>query len=229
MIKIYLIPGLIASCYLIEQKGRLFLIDTGFLGFAGRILKKIQRIGRKPQDLNLIAVTHDHCDHFGSAREVHKESNALVGCHELDYEGVKRGSKKISPPVSHSGKVLSFLASRSMPLMNLKGVTPHVTLHDGMSLEEFGLSGKVVHTPGHTKGSVSVVLEDGSAFIGDLVMGKTVVNNKPSRGAFAEDVNALYRSWVKIIEAGAKKIYPAHGNPFSAQELEELVSRTEPE
>lgn len=219
--KIYAIPGLVASCYIIKDSG-LFLIDTGFLGFGKRILKKIQKIG-KNRDLKLIVVSHDHIDHFGGLHEVHACSGAPVACHKLDSEGVSSASIKISPPVTAFGKGLEYFTNLFFPFLQTRGVTPQVHLTDGMSLEEFGLRGQVIHTPGHTKGSISILLEDGSAFVGDLVMGKTIINNHPSPGAFAENLSELRESWIKILTSGAKTIYPAHGNPFAAAELENLI------
>lgn len=223
---IYAVPGLIATCFLIEQGRRLFLVDTGFLGFERKILNTIRQIGRKPSDLELVVVTHDHIDHFGGLNGVCEQSHALVGCHELDQKGIEEGSRKISPPVNRAGRTLDALARYSLPFFKTRGVKPHLHLHDEMSLEQFGLSGKIIHTPGHTRGHVSVVLEDGSALTGDLVMGKTVVNKKPSLGSFAESLKDVYASWKKILKSGARTIYPAHGNPLSAGELEELIERT---
>jgi glyoxylase-like metal-dependent hydrolase (beta-lactamase superfamily II) len=94
-----------------------------------------------------------------------------------------------------------------------------------MSLEGFGLNGKVFHTPGHTNGCVSLVLEDGRAFTGDLVTGKTVTNDKPSLGSFADSLHDTYRSWIKILQSGAKIFYPAHGGPFTASELEYALDK----
>lgn len=223
--EIYTIPGLMATCFLIHQNRNLFLIDTGFLGFGKRILKKIFKIGKQPRDLKLIVVSHAHIDHFGGLHELDTYTNALVGCHKLEYEAVSSGSKNISPPVTRSGRILTSLANFSLPFMKTQGVTPQLHLGDETSLEEFGLNGKVIHTPGHTGGSVSIVLEDGSAFTGDLIMGKTPVNKKPSLGAFAENLSDLRNSWIKILRAGAKIIYPAHGKPFTAPELEEAVEK----
>ncbi len=223
--EIYTIPGLMATCFLIHQNKNLFLIDTGFLGFGKKILKKILKIGRQPQDLKLIMVSHSHIDHCGGLKEVKSHTKALVGCHKLDGEDVICGSKRISPPITSSGKILSPLAHFSLPFLKTKGTIPHLHLEEGMLLEEFGLNAKVIHTPGHTQGSISILLEDGSAFTGDLIMGKTVINDEPSLGAFAEDLNNLRESWVKILKAGAKTIYPAHGRPFTASELGEALDK----
>ncbi len=128
-------------------------------------------------------------------------------------------------PVSKGGEFLSILADYSLPFIKTRGVTPHCNFEDGMSLEKFGLEGRVFHTPGHTNGSISLLLENGSAFTGDLIMGKTIVKPKPSLGAFANSLGDLYNSWIKILKSGAKKFYPAHGTPFNANELEEAIER----
>jgi len=223
--KIHEIPGLFSSCFLIEDNG-LFLIDTGFLGFERKILKKIREIGRKPEDIELIIVSHGHLDHFGGLSGIHSLSGASVACHKSDYENVSRASKEISPSITVGAHILSLLARISMPFMKTQGVVPELILENGMLLEDFGLGAKVLHTPGHTSGSISVLLEDGSAFIGDLVMGKVPLKYKPLAPSFAEDMTSVYDSWKYLLESGARTIYPAHGHPFSDSELEELIETT---
>lgn len=225
--KVHKVPGLLASCFLVEDNG-LFLIDTGFLGFERKILKKIHQIGRKPEDLRLILVTHDHVDHFGGLKGIHSFSGAPVACHRLDCEDISQASKAVSPSISLGAHILSFLARVSLPFMKMEGVCPEVILEGGMLLEDFGLGAKVLHTPGHTSGSISVMLEDGSAITGDLVMGKVPFKYKPLPPSFAEDVPAVHSSWRYLLEEGVKTIYPAHGHPFSASELEELIDTTCP-
>lgn len=222
---IYTIPGLIATCFLIEQTGKLLLIDTGFLGFDRRILRKIRRIGRKPEDLTLVLVSHDHVDHFGGLERIHDESGAPVGSHKLDARGVAAGSKEVSPARTKGGRVLELLADLCLPFFKTRGVKPHVEFEDGDRLDEFGVAGEVVHTPGHTAGHISVLLDDGSAFAGDLVMGPTVVNSEPTYGSMALSPAAMRRSIVKLLARGAKRIYPAHGKPFPARELAELIDK----
>jgi hydroxyacylglutathione hydrolase len=220
--KIHKVAGLMASCFLIEDDG-LFLIDTGFLGFEKKIIKKIRAIGRKPEDLRLILITHAHIDHFGGLGGIHSLSGAPVACHRLESEGVEKGSKDISPSISPWADVLSFLAAISLPFMRTQGVRPEVILEDGELLGDFGLGAKVLHTPGHTGGSISLLLEDGSAITGDLIMGRIPIRYKPLMPSFAEDTSSVYDSWQYLLKAGAKTFYPAHGHPFSASELEELI------
>ena len=74
----------------------------------------------------------------------------------------------------------------------------------------------MLHTPGHSSGSVSVALETGDIFVGDLAMNKFPLRLTPGLPILAEDWSKLKESWELILEHGAKTIYPAHGEPFPA-------------
>jgi hydroxyacylglutathione hydrolase len=81
----------------------------------------------------------------------------------------------------------------------------------------FGIPGKVVYTPGHTMGSVSVLLETGDAFVGDLAMSGFPVRFNPGPPVFAEDTKRVKESIRMLLERGAKTFYPGHGKPFAAE------------
>ena len=95
---------------------------------------------------------------------------------------------------------------------------------DGLSLEEYGIPGRVLHTPGHSSGSVSVLLDTGEAFVGDMAMNKFPLRLGPGLPIFAEDVETLKQSWGMLIQAGAKTVYPAHGEPFSIDVIQRALS-----
>ncbi|MFO7889160.1 MAG: MBL fold metallo-hydrolase [bacterium] len=80
---------------------------------------------------------------------------------------------------------------------------------------DFGIRGKIIYTPGHTPGSVSVLLESGELFAGCLAHNNIPFRFRPGLPIFAEDLEKVKESWDKVIRQGAEKIYPAHGDPFS--------------
>ncbi len=84
------------------------------------------------------------------------------------------------------------------------------------SLVPFGIPGKVLYTPGHTMGSVSVLLETGDACVGDLAMNGFPFHLRPGLPVFAEDLELVKKSWRLLLDQGAKIIYPGHGKPFPA-------------
>jgi hydroxyacylglutathione hydrolase len=86
-------------------------------------------------------------------------------------------------------------------------------------LKGIGIDGVILHTPGHTRDSISVLLSDGSAFVGDAAMNFLRWTGVGHRPIYIEDINTVYESWRKLRERGARVIYPSHGRPFSTTEL----------
>jgi hydroxyacylglutathione hydrolase len=86
-------------------------------------------------------------------------------------------------------------------------------------LKDIGIDGKILYTPGHSRDSISVLLSNGSAFVGDVAMNFLRLTGIGHRPICIEDINTVYASWQRLIEQGAKAIYPSHGKPFSAREL----------
>jgi glyoxylase-like metal-dependent hydrolase (beta-lactamase superfamily II) len=97
-----------------------------------------------------------------------------------------------------------------------KGKVDVVIRNDGLSLSDYGIPGRVIHTPGHTPGSVSVMLETGDAIVGCMTHNSFPFRLSPGLPIFAEDLPKLRDSWRSILEQGAETIYPAHGDSFSA-------------
>jgi glyoxylase-like metal-dependent hydrolase (beta-lactamase superfamily II) len=96
--------------------------------------------------------------------------------------------------------------------------------NDGLSLSDYGIPGRVLHTPGHSAGSVSILLDSGEAFVGDLAMNKFPLRLSPGLPIFAEDQEAVVRSWSMLLEQGATTVYPAHGGPFSADVIRNAIA-----
>jgi glyoxylase-like metal-dependent hydrolase (beta-lactamase superfamily II) len=90
---------------------------------------------------------------------------------------------------------------------------------DDFSLEVYGIPARVIYTPGHTMGSMSVLMESGEAIVGDLAMNTRLLRLSPGMPVFADDISLIKLSWKKLLDLGAKTIYPAHGRPFSAEIL----------
>jgi glyoxylase-like metal-dependent hydrolase (beta-lactamase superfamily II) len=72
-------------------------------------------------------------------------------------------------------------------------------------------------------GSVSVLLETGDAFVGDLAMSDFPLRFSPGLPVLAEDMQQVRESWKVLLDAGAKTVYPAHGKPFSADIIRRIL------
>jgi glyoxylase-like metal-dependent hydrolase (beta-lactamase superfamily II) len=90
---------------------------------------------------------------------------------------------------------------------------------DSRLLHQLEIAGQILYTPGHCIDHLAVVLETGEAFCGDAAANFLLWAGTRYCTVFMTDMNEAYHSWKKILNAGAQIIYPAHGRPFSADEL----------
>jgi len=107
-----------------------------------------------------------------------------------------------------------------IPFIRVPSTVPDLLIGDeGLDLGPYGIEGRVVHTPGHSPGSLSVVLPSGEAFVGDLAMNGPPMCLQPSFGVFAHQPELVPASWRRLLELGVRTVYPAHGRPFPASAL----------
>ena len=215
----------INTCYLIKDKGAI-LIDAGYPDLAQSFSKFLHQHEIEPGEIQLIVITHGDFDHVGGAKALKEMTGADIAIHDNDRRNMEEGIFHWPEGVTPWGRV-----SRAMfkPLMKAKVDFPPVkadlVLGDNdQSLEEFGIAGKIIFTPGHTYGSVSVLLDSGEAFIGCLAHNMVPFVLKPSLPIYAKDIGLLKESLKKVIDRGAEILYPGHGNPIPVEKMTKYLS-----
>lgn len=222
--RIYSIPLGADHCYLIQDKGTI-MVDGGAPNKAKKFTQAVQKIGINIHDIRLIILTHGHWDHIGSAKEIKKLTGAKIALHHLEKEWLEKSLKPMPPGVTAWGNVLGKIITMLLPLISIPAANVDVVIgNEGLLLDEFGIPGKVIHTPGHSSGSVSILLESGEAFVGDMAMSGFPLRFSPGLPIFAEDPVKLSESWKLLLAQGAKIIYPSHGKPFSADIIRKVTS-----
>lgn len=102
---------------------------------------------------------------------------------------------------------------------------PHIEVEDGMSLEQYGFKGKIVHTLGHTEGSLSILMENGEAIVADMITGKKKGNGYTAKLPFvAKDINENKSSLSLLVKEGAKVFYTSHGGICNDKAVLDLIS-----
>jgi glyoxylase-like metal-dependent hydrolase (beta-lactamase superfamily II) len=216
----------ISNSYLVKQEG-IILVDSGVSGSSKTILNALSQMCDDPEQLRLIILTHGHDDHIGATNEIVECTGAQVALHRLDVQWLNRGEGVPAPPVTRWARALEPLINFP-PIASRMAATPievNVILGDDeVSLLPYGVAGRVLHTPGHTEGSVSIMLEDGRAFVGDMVMnGFPSLRFRPGFPIVAQDKHRLARSWQKLLEAGATLVHPGHGTPFHVARMQDSL------
>jgi endoribonuclease LACTB2 len=168
-------------------KSRL-LVDIGYPGTMGMMRANLDRKGVPLREIRYALATHYHIDHAGLAQEF-KQTGVQLLVLETQVAAIP------------------LMKSWTKPQHQYVEITPHdnVTISFGESrsvLSGIGIAGEILHTPGHSADSVSLLLDDGSAFTGDLT---------PPALAGDDNANLVAESWQLLRQRGATHIYPGHG------------------
>ena len=174
--------------YLIDIKGGKLLVDCGWPGTLPQFSAELKRKGVSLQDIKYLLVTHFHPDHAGMTQEL---KNLGMRHILLDVQ------------IDHVSPMTEFFKTKNFPYVQ-------VTTNDSINLKvaesrnflaKLSLQGEIIHTPGHSNDSVTLILDEGFAFTGDL----HPVFMLP------EDDVVSKASWDKIYKHKIKTLFPAHG------------------
>lgn len=215
----------VTNCYFLKSNSSNILIDTGYKGKAQIILDFLENNGIPPKSIGLIILTHAHYDHIGNASELKKITEAKILLHKDDLPILDLGitDSMSTKPLNIWGKILlSKVASIDTSFNRLK---PDIIIDSDFDLSNYGINGRIIHTPGHSKGSISVILDSGEAFIGDLAMNGLPLRVGAGEPIFGENIKEIYQSWIKLVENKANTLYPGHGAPFNIKVIKRILSR----
>jgi glyoxylase-like metal-dependent hydrolase (beta-lactamase superfamily II) len=213
------------QCYLLPCTGGYLLIDTDYSKYYALFERKLRSLGIALSDIRYLLLTHHHDDHAGFAAQLVRSVGCRVIAHRDAAGPLARGqSEGTDHPVNRRCRItLALYTLRhkeySFPPLTLTGKDIVLEGDNDNLLQEIGVNGIILHTPGHTRDSISVLLSDGSAFVGDAAMNFLRWTGMGHRPIVVEDINDVYESWQRLREHGARVIYPSHGKPFAATEL----------
>ena len=223
--RIHPVPIGIDCCYILESEG-VVMVDAGVPSRIGAFRFGLASLALQARDIGLVVVTHGHFDHIGSARAIKEMTGARLAIHERERAAIEKAEMLAVPPGQTAWARVMIRAIGPMArLWRIQKAAVEVPLsNDNLDLAAYGVPGRVMHTPGHTGGSVSVLLDSGEAFVGDLAMNGFPMRRGAGMPVYAEDPAQVLASWRKLLDAGATTIYPAHGRPFPAQVLHEALA-----
>jgi ribonuclease/clavin/mitogillin len=172
--------------YLIARDKATLLVDVGFADTLPKLQAECKRMSVDLKSIHYLFCTHFHPDHAGLAEELKAMGTKLI---VTDNQRAFLEANALAP---HSGIIQIELDNNLV-----------VPLEDSRAyLQRIGFEGQFVSTPGHSDDSVTLVLDDGSAFTGDLGHPMLVGD---------ETDNSIYQSWTKLRALDVKTVYPGHG------------------
>ncbi|MGQ9517460.1 MAG: MBL fold metallo-hydrolase [Anaerolineae bacterium] len=206
----------IVHAFLLRGSGPI-LVDTGTPDAGKALIQALMRVGIEPAALELILLTHGHYDHAGNAAALQRISNATLAVGLGDGPMVR----KSEPPHYHPANWLGwlFLLLRRMGVSeNQEPAQPQWYLAGELDLHPYGIPGRAIPTPGHTPGSLSIILETGEAIVGDLIAGLPFPHI-PGRPMVMDDESAWRQSLRRLLAERPRIIYTSHGGPFTFERV----------
>lgn len=194
------------------------LVDAGGPKDVPRILAFLNAHGIEPGRLSLILLTHGHWDHAGGAAQLRAETRAPIAIHRADAHLVRRGSNGPLQPTCLTGRLLLPVLPHAYPPFE-----PDLVIDEEIDLTDFGVSARILFTPGHTAGSISVQTAEAEIIIGDLLMGGWLGGwffpSRPGLHYYADDVHQVRGSVAKVLAAAPRLLHCGHGGPLDPQEV----------
>ncbi len=218
----------ITNHYLLPCDEGYLLVEAGSKKMFPQFLRQLEGQGISPEEIKYLLLSHHHEDHAGFTASLRQVSGCSIIVHRQALEPLQEGEHHIPQKgglVNRRVMLLGFYLLLKGVQLNIEPVefkaTDILVEEDNNELlRTLGIPGEILVTPGHSPDSISLLLDDGSCFCGDAAMNLPGWLDTRYCCIFIADVEQYYRSWQKMLDRGARTIYPAHGPPFSSRELE---------
>ena len=186
----------VTNCYLVPAATGLLLVDADMAGTLPRFFRSLGEAGTRVQDIRFLLCTHYDPDHAGIAQEIRAHGVELVIVdlqvpHVHRQDGIFRKDPRtpFTPVTTEGAIVLACAESRAW-------------------LASIGVRGEILHTPGHTDDSITLVVDGIGAFVGDLPR----LQDAPAWGD-----PMMEESWRAILRHQPPMIYPGHGPAYAPE------------
>lgn len=200
--KIITIPSEDNSCNVyVILSSLIALIDTGR---DARLIQKLRKIGIRPEQVSIVINTHCHYDHI-SCNDFFTE--AAVCMHEIDAKHVENMDEEFT---------LSRYEKDILPKVDKKLVDGDtINLGGGKDVEDEGEKLLIIHTPGHTAGSICILAPGGQLFTGDTLFAGSIGRTDLPSGS----EGGMRYSLQKLSKIPFRVIYPGHGPSATKEEV----------
>jgi len=203
--------GFDSNIYLIIDEV-IALIDAGTGMNFKTVTRNMGKFGLKPSDIELLINTHCHFDHAGGDRDFIKTTGCEVAIHEFEAELLRKGDQIVT------------LAGGLFGRKRLGPIEVTRELHEGDTIDLGELSLQVLHTPGHTAGSISLFEpKQRLLFTGDTIFSDGIGRVDLPTG----DAEMLQASIKRLAKLKVQKMYPGHGPSVEKNAHERILKMAE--
>lgn len=229
MTKLISYPAGMSNGYFLIGSSGAIAVDTGCMEGEDFFLARCTEAGLKPEDIKLIVITHGHVDHFFNLPAIKKLTGAPVLCHKEAARFLEQGllpEEDLTARTPIGAAILKKQAEEGAPCDKAPCAPVELTIDSDHDLHNYGVDAVLVCTPGHSRGCLSVVLDDGKAIVGDLFAAVAGTDEggtpyfKYVGAPFEEALDSLDR----LLSMGVSTFYSGHAGPFPRELVERCVA-----
>ncbi len=215
--KIYQLLEGRSNSFLINSQNNYILIDTGRANSWEKLSNQIDEILGKNK-LCCLILTHTHFDHVENAAKIKEKYKSRIIVHQSESEYIIQGNSPL-PKGSNlaTGFMTNVLGKKLESRYQYEKVDPDILIDEKYDLIDWGFNAYIIHTPGHSKGSMSIIIDNENAIVGDAMFG---VFGNSIYPPFADDPETMVKSWNKLIDTTCDLFLPGHGKEISRKLLE---------
>lgn len=251
LVKLNIIPLKLSvtTCYLVKAGGKYVLVDTGYEEDRDLFKTRLKEANVDLSQISHIVLTHHHDDHCGLLHYILNENGAIkVVMSDLCKDLIQKGendlthgggllNKRVAFLIRHKQFYVSMILHKKIDKSKNLKFRPYffrendIILKGETGLREIGIpiDGRILETPGHTVDSISILFSDGNCLVGDAAAHMLPFAGTKYCVVFICNMYEYYKSWEKLIDAGAKRIFPAHGRPYSIDKLVKNMGKNKAE
>lgn len=215
-----------SNVFLISAADQIILVDTGYHNAYKRLRQNIDVLDFSNKHIDFLILTHTHYDHCQNAASLQRaeKCKVIVSAHEAGYikDGytpLPKGTMLLTKPLPKLGNLIGKKKFGYAPF------TADIIVDEKLDLSDYGLKIELIHTGGHSPGSISVIVDGEFALVGDAMykMFKNYV-----LPPFADNRMEMVESWKKLLETSCNIFLPGHGTSVSRELLQEQYEKFAP-
>ncbi len=197
-----------SNVFLLRNSQSVILIDTS-AGFMWKTLQKnLYRLGI--DRIDLLILTHSHFDHAANACKIKEKYNAKVIIHDSEAGYLLTGTNILPVGTNPITKIIVMVFARQfISFARYQPCQADLEVESNFDLSGYGFNAYLIHTPGHTKGSLSLIIDNEIAIVGDTMFGVFPWTIFPP---FASDTKQMVNSWEELLNTKCTLFLPSHGS-----------------
>jgi hydroxyacylglutathione hydrolase len=200
-----------SNVFLLTNREKNILIDTSVSRKWNRLQWTLDKLGMHAIDY--LILTHAHFDHAANANKIRKKYNALVIIQKDEASYLSNGDNILPKGTTiFTRPIVNILGKRLFSRFKYEPCKYDLLVDSYFDLKNLGFIGYLIHTPGHTIGSMSLIVDNEIAIVGDSMFGVFKWSIFPP---YAENPEQMIQSWGKLLETNCSKFIPSHGTENS--------------